>query len=86
MQQHDASPLKEEKPRKQVHFKVDEVLGKELDLPIDCTHFLAESAAPEQGNAPSVTVRLPTPTRSPQHSPALAGGAWPKVLAAASSS
>ena len=36
---------KEEKPRKQVWFKIDEELGDELDLPSDLAHFVAMGAA-----------------------------------------
>ena len=69
----DASPQKEEKPRKQVQFEVDEEFGAEPDLSAELVHFLAEEAS--------------IPTKSPQHSHAPAGGTWtqPKILAAASS-
>ena len=43
----DASQQKEEKPRKQVWFKVDKELGNELDLPSDLAHYLAEGTTPE---------------------------------------
>ena len=42
-------------------FEVEEELGAEPDLPAELVHFLAEG--------------VPTPTKSPQHSPASAGGA-----------
>ena len=79
-------PQKEEKLRRQVQFETDEELGAEPDLPADLTDFLTEGAAPDQKNTPSSTVGLCTSTKGPQHSLTLAGGAWPKVLAAASSS
>ena len=78
-----ASPQKEEKPRKQFQFQVNEELGEELGLPLDLTHFLVEGAAPEQRNAPNLTARPSTTTKIPQSSLALTGGACPKVLAAA---
>ena len=68
----DTSPWREEKPRKQVQVEAEEELGPEPDLPAELVHFLAEGT--------------PTSTESPQHSLATAGGAWPKILATASSS
>ena len=82
---HDVLPLKEEKPRKQVCFKADEELGEELDLPSDLTHFVVGDTAPEWWNTPILTAWPSAPTKSSQCSPALLGGALPKVLAAASS-
>ena len=85
-QWHNTSLLKEEKPRKHVHFKADKELGEELDLPSDLAHFLVGDAAPEQWNTSSLAAGLSTPTKGPQHTPPLAGGAQPKVQAVASSS
>ena len=72
--QQDASPQKEEKPRKQVQFEMDEGLAAELDLSADLTHFLTEGAAPDQKDIPSSTARLHTSTKSSHDSLALPGG------------
>ena len=76
----DASPQREEKPRKQVQFEVDEELGNEPNLPSDSTLFLAEVQPQSEVTLPVYLLSCP-PTKSPQHSCALTGGAWPKVLA-----
>ena len=47
MQWHNTFLPKEEKPRKEVHFKADKELGEDSDLPSHLVHFLAKDAAPE---------------------------------------
>ena len=73
-QQCDASLNAEEKLKKQVWFKMDEGLGDELNLPIDITLFFAEGMAPQQSSTPNSPSKLPTPTKSHQHSHVLTGG------------
>ena len=67
---HDASLLKEAKPRKHVWFQVNEELGDEPDLPADLVQFLAEGTRFEQQDVPS----LITDTTNPQPSLAASGG------------
>ena len=76
-QWHDASLQKEEKPRKQVQFEVDEELGDELDLPSDLTHFVAKAQLQSNGMFPVWLLGHPQVSSE---------GALPKVLAAASTS
>ena len=56
-------------------FSVDEELGNKLDLPPNITHLVTEGAAPKLSSASSFPAQLPAPTKSPQHSQALTGGA-----------
>ena len=78
----NASLQKEEKLRKQVQFKVDE-LGNELDLPSDLILFLGDGAVKECSLS---TCPAAHPTKSSQHSHALTGWPQPKVPAAVSPS
>ena len=64
-QEHDASLQKEEKPRKQVRFEVDEELGNEPDLPSDLILFLAEGTAPKQVMLPVHLPSCPLPPKAP---------------------
>ena len=68
----DVSLQKEEKLWKQVQFEAEEELGAKPDLPAELVQFLSKG--------------VHALTKSPKHSLALAGGAWQKILAAASSS